>query len=130
MQGRLSGIHVLLVDDSPDVLDVMQQLLEMESTEVTAFSDPQRALNAAGEGRYDVILSDIGMPGMDGHELIKPLRALAHLRYTPAIAMTGYGASADQYKSRQSGFDRHLNKPVSYDDLIDAIEALSGTQPY
>ncbi|AIR91019.1 CheR family methyltransferase [Pseudomonas cremoricolorata] len=130
VQGRLSGIHVLLVDDSPDVLDVMQQLLEMENAEVTAFSDPRRALAAAGEGRYEVILSDIGMPGMDGHELIKALRSLAHLRYTPAIALTGYGASADQYKSKQSGFDRHLNKPVSYDDLIDAIEALSGTQPY
>ena len=70
------------------------------------------------------------MPVMDGHALIKALRALGHLRYTPAIALTGYGASADQYRSRQSGFDRHLSKPVGYDDLIEAIETLCGSEPY
>ncbi|MNW09617.1 Polar-differentiation response regulator DivK [compost metagenome] len=70
------------------------------------------------------------MPVMDGHTLIKALRGLAHLRHTPAIALTGYGASADQHKSRQAGFDRHLNKPVGYDDLVEAIEALNGSVPY
>ncbi len=70
------------------------------------------------------------MPGMDGHALIKALRSLEHLRSTPAIALTGYGASADQHKSRQSGFDRHLNKPVGYDELIEVIESLSGSVPY
>lgn len=129
-QGRLEGTRVLLVDDSVDVLEVMQALLEMESAEVMAYSDPLKALAAAADDRYDVILSDIGMPGMDGHALIKALRAHDHLRHTPALALTGYGASADQRKSRQSGFDRHLNKPVSYDDLVEAIEALSGSVPY
>lgn len=129
-EGRLSGVRVLLVDDSVEILEVMQQLLEMESAEVEAHSDPHAALEAAVDGRYDIILSDIGMPGMDGHALIKALRALEHLRYTPAIALTGYGASADQYKSRQSGFDRHLNKPVGYDELIEAIENLNGSLPY
>ena len=128
--GRLSGIHVLLVDDSPEVLDVMQQLLEMECARVSAFSDPQQALAAAQTGRYDIILSDIGMPVMDGHALIRALRALDHLKHVPAIALTGYGASADQHKSRQSGFDRHLNKPVGYDDLVEAIENLHGSVPY
>ncbi|MFJ4445524.1 response regulator [Pseudomonas sp. NPDC089422] len=129
-EGRLQGTSVLLVDDSPDVLEVMQELLEMESAEVAAFSDPLRALEVAANSHYDVIISDIGMPGMDGHALIRALRGHAHLRNTPAIALTGYGASADQYKSRQSGFDRHLNKPVGYDELVEAIEALSGSLPY
>ncbi|MDO7903784.1 CheR family methyltransferase [Pseudomonas sp. K1(2024)] len=129
-EGRLHGICVLLVDDSIEVLDVMQQLLEMESAVVHAYSDPRKALEAAGQDRYDIILSDIGMPGMDGHALIKALRSLEHLRSTPAIALTGYGASADQHKSRQSGFDRHLNKPVGYDELIEVIESLSGSVPY
>lgn len=128
--GRLSGIRVLLVDDSPDVLEVMQQLLEMECAEVSAFSDPRQALEAAAAASYDIILSDIGMPVMDGHALIKALRSLSHLQHTPAIALTGYGASADQHKSRQSGFDRHLNKPVGYDELVEAIEALYGSVPY
>ncbi len=128
-EGRLQGTTILLVDDSPEVLEVMQALLEMESAEVAAYSDPLKALEAAASGDYDVIISDIGMPGMDGHALIKALRGLAHLRHTPAIALTGYGASADQYKSRQSGFDRHLNKPVGYDELVETIEALSGSVP-
>ncbi|WP_411382659.1 CheR family methyltransferase [Pseudomonas sp. L7] len=128
--GRLDGIKVLLVDDSKEILEVMQQLLEMEGANVEAYSDPQAALEAAADGRYEIILSDIGMPVMDGHALIKALRGLEHLRYTPAIALTGYGASADQYRSRQSGFDRHLNKPVGYDDLVKAIETLCGSVPY
>nr|WP_279153125.1 CheR family methyltransferase [Pseudomonas mosselii] len=128
--GRLDGVKVLLVDDSVEILEVMQQLLEMEGAQVEAYSYPQAALEAAASGRYDIILSDIGMPVMDGHALIKALRALGHLRYTPAIALTGYGASADQYRSRQSGFDRHLSKPVGYDDLIEAIETLCGSEPY
>ncbi|WP_449433036.1 CheR family methyltransferase [Pseudomonas putida] len=129
-EGRLGGIRILLVDDSVEVLEVMQQLLELESAEVSAFSDPRKALEAAAAGEYDVILSDIGMPVMDGHALIKALRGHHHLRYTPAIALTGYGASADQHKSRQSGFDRHLNKPVGYDELVEAIETLHGSVPY
>lgn len=129
-EGRLNGIRVLLVDDSVEVLAVMQELLEMESATVHAFSKPREALDAAAGEEYDIILSDIGMPVMDGHALIKALRGHVHLRHTPAIALTGYGASADQHKSRQSGFDRHLNKPVGYDELVEAIEALSGSVPY
>ena len=102
----------------------------MESATVNAFSKPREALDAAAGEEYDIILSDIGMPVMDGHALIKALRGYAHLRHTPAIALTGYGASADQYKSRQSGFDRHLSKPVGYDELVEVIEALSGSVPY
>ncbi len=119
---------MLLVDDSVEVLAVMQELLEMESATVNAFSKPRGPWTPLQE--YDIILSDIGMPVMDGHALIKALRGYVHLRHTPAIALTGYGASADQYKSRQSGFDRHLNKPVGYDELVEAIEALSGSVPY
>ena len=129
-EGRLQGTTILLVDDSVEVLEVMQELLEMESAEVAAYNDPLKALEAAASGQYDVIISDIGMPVMDGHALIRALRGLAHLRHTPAIALTGYGAIADQYKSRQAGFDRHLNKPVGYDELVEAIEALIGTVPY
>ena len=130
IEGRLNGIRILLVDDSVEVLEVMRELLEMESANVSAFSQPREALNTAAGQEYDIIISDIGMPVMDGHALIKALRGHVHLRHTPAIALTGYGASADQHKSRQSGFDRHLNKPVGYDELVQAIEALSGTVPY
>jgi two-component system CheB/CheR fusion protein len=120
--GRLSGLHILLVDDSAEVLETMKTLLEMEEAKVSAFSDPAKALEAANGERYDVIISDIGMPVMDGHQLMQALRQSPETRHTPSIALTGYGAQADIQKTEQSGFNRHLSKPVAYDDLIAAIE--------
>ncbi|XUK68236.1 hypothetical protein ABMA08_17790 [Pseudomonas yamanorum] len=102
---RLGGLKVLLADDSQDVLLVLQMLLEMEGADVKAFSDPQLALEAANTGRYDLIVSDIGMPGKDGHELMKNLRKLDHLHTTPSIALTGYSAASDQKKTAESGFN-------------------------
>jgi two-component system CheB/CheR fusion protein len=122
--GRLAGLTVLLVDDSREVLETLKMLLEMEDAQVIDFSEPHRALEAARTGQFDVVVSDIGMPNMSGHDLMRALRELPHIRQIPVIALTGYGAESDIDKSRQSGFDRHLGKPVSYDVLIDTIEEL------
>jgi two-component system CheB/CheR fusion protein len=128
--GRLGGQKVLLVDDSRDVLEVLQMLMEMEDAHVEAFSNPLLALKAAKEGNYDVIISDIGMPVMDGHALIQAIRQIAHHTYTPAIALTGYATSSDQKKTRQSGFNYHVSKPVAHDDFIDIIDEACNTRPY
>lgn len=128
--GRLSGLTVLLVDDSPEVLDTLKLLLEMEDAQVLAFDLPQEALQSARDARFDVVISDLGMPVMNGHELMQALRKLPHVKHIPAIALTGYGASVDMQKSRQSGFDQHIGKPVSYDELIDTIEQLLRSQVY
>lgn len=72
--GRLKGLRVLLVDDSPEVVDVMRMLLEMEDALVSSYLDPRQALQEAAEKRFDVILTDIGMPEMDGHEFVSALR--------------------------------------------------------
>jgi two-component system CheB/CheR fusion protein len=128
--GRLFGQKVLLVDDSRDVMEVLQMLLEMEDAHVEAFSDPLLALKAAKEGNYDVIISDIGMPIMDGHALIQAIRQIVHHKYTPAIALTGYATSGDQKKTRQSGFNYHVSKPVAHDDFIDIIDEACKTRPY
>jgi two-component system CheB/CheR fusion protein len=128
--GRLIGQKVLLVDDSRDVMEVLQMLLEMEDAHVEAFSDPLLALKAAKEGNYDVIISDIGMPAMDGHALIQAIRQIAHHKYTPAIALTGYATSSDQKKTRQSGFNYHVSKPVAHDDFIDIIDEACKSRPY
>lgn len=122
LSGRLAQMKILLVDDSSEVLETMKLLLEMEEACVSAFSDPLQALEAAETSSYDMIISDIGMPGMDGHELMQALRQLPNSRQTPSIALTGYGAQADIQKTEASGFNRHLSKPVAYDDLITAIE--------
>jgi two-component system CheB/CheR fusion protein len=121
---RLAGIKVLLVDDSREVMEVLQLLLEMEGAQVEAFHDPLQALGNARNNSYDLIISDIGMPIMNGYELMQNLRQIAHLHHTPAIALTGYGASSDQKKSQHAGFDRHVSKPVAQDPLIDLIREL------
>lgn len=118
---RLHGFRILLVDDSTEIVDIMKQLLEMEEAVVTAFHDPLQVVEHAKATHYDVIISDIGMPGMDGHQLIGELRKINHLQKTPAIALSGYG---DKVSSTLSGFDQHLTKPVQYEVLIETIEGL------
>ena len=121
---RLHGVKVLLVDDTSEVLEVMHLLLEMEGAQVSAFYDPEIALETARDAQYDLIISDIGMPKMNGHELMQKLRTIGHLRQVPAIALTGYGAGSDQKKAAESGFTTHLSKPVAHDSLIVLIEKL------
>lgn len=129
-QGRLAGYKVLLVDDSRDVLEVLQMLLEMEDAHVEAFSDPLQALKVAKDSNYDVIISDIGMPVMDGHHFIRAIREIPRLKQTPALALSGYTNSEDQKKTKQSGFNYHVGKPVSHDDFIDLIEEACNARPY
>ncbi|MCX2898712.1 CheR family methyltransferase [Pseudomonas mandelii] len=120
--GRLVGQKVLLVDDSQDVLEILQMLLEMEDAFVEAFTDPLKALTVSKDSNYDVIISDIGMPIMDGHQFIQAIRQIPHLKYTPAIALSGYNTSADQKKTKSAGFNYHVGKPISHDEFIDVIE--------
>ncbi|WP_085690556.1 MULTISPECIES: CheR family methyltransferase [unclassified Pseudomonas] len=121
-QGRLSDRKILLLDDSEDVLEILKMLLEMEDADVDAFSDPLLALSAAENGNYCLIVSDIGMPVMDGHAFIRAVRQFAHLQDTPAIALSGYATSADQIKTRESGFNFHVGKPVSHDEFMNVID--------
>lgn len=125
--GKLHGLNVLLVDDSPEVLETLKLLLEMEDAQVMAFDQPVEALRAAEDHRFDLIISDLGMPVMNGHELISALRLLPLAKNVPAIALTGYGTQSDIQKSRAAGFDKHIGKPVSYDVLIETIETLRHT---
>jgi two-component system CheB/CheR fusion protein len=123
-EGMLEGIRVLLVDDAAEVLETLKILLEMELAEVQAFSSPEQALEAAQDGTYDLIISDIGMPGMNGHELMQALRRLPNCAKVPSIALTGYGAGQDVQKTLQSGFTCHLGKPVDMDGLLTTAQSL------
>lgn len=117
----LKGLRVLLVDDSGDTLDAFRTLLEMEGAKVRAELSAKAALAAAAETSFDLILSDIGMPGMSGYELIAELRKLSHTAATPAIALTGFGREKDVAEALQAGFDAHIGKPVSLASLVAAI---------
>jgi len=123
-QGQLAGVRILLVDDSPEVLEAMQLLLELEDAKVLAFDHPTKALSVAESSSVDVIISDIGLPGMDGHQFLAKLRKLDDYRAVPAIALTGYGAGeADNYHG-EGRFDVCVGKPVPLEELTSVITKL------
>ncbi|VEF10834.1 methylesterase, CheB family/methyltransferase, CheR family/sensor histidine kinase/response regulator [Pseudomonas fluorescens] len=120
-QGQLAGIRILLVDDSPEVLEALQLLLELEDAHVLALDHPSKALSVAQAHRFDVIISDIGLPSMNGHELLAALRKLPNYALLPAIALTGYGAAEGMRHQGVGRFDASLGKPVAMEDLTSLI---------
>ncbi|GAA4335015.1 hypothetical protein GCM10023144_27860 [Pigmentiphaga soli] len=119
--GALTGLKVLLVDDTPEVLGAFAELLELEGALVAAAGSAREALDAAALDRFDLLISDLSMPDMDGHHLLRALRADAHAAALPAIALSGFGADACGEAIR---FDRYLAKPVLFETLLQAIHGV------
>jgi len=109
--------RVLLVEDNLDAAEALGELLRMWGHPVELAHDGGAALQAAREVRPEVVLLDIGLPGMDGYEVARRLRATAGMEAVRLIALTGYGQEADRRLSRLAGFDHHLVKPVDLDHL-------------
>ena len=112
-----SRCRVLVVDDNVDAAQSMAKLLEMTSHEVRLAYDGPSALQAAIDYRPDVVLLDIGLPGLDGYEVAERIRQHATLKHTVLIALTGYGQDTDRQRSQEAGFDHHLVKPSDFDDI-------------
>ncbi len=119
--GGLTGIKILLVDDSPDILDTMCELLESEGADVTTADGGARGIELAEQTAFDVIVSDIGMPEIDGHKMMSAIRLQGANRQTPSVALTGYGTLRDVEKAKAAGFTLHLRKPIDLQALIDAV---------
>ena len=117
--------RVLLVDDSVDAASAMSLLLETLGHEVRVAHDGFAALDAAGEFAPEVVILDIGLPGMDGFQIARAMRERADTAGALLIALTGYGQASDRQRSHEAGFDHHFVKPVSFDD-IDRLIAQSG----
>lgn len=109
-------IDVLVVDDNQDAASSMSLLLQLLSHEVRTCNDGASALAAVAERRPQLVLLDLGMPGMDGFEVARRLRAEPGAPLVIA-ALTGWGQQADRDRTTEAGFDRHLVKPVSVDEL-------------
>lgn len=122
--GRLRGVRLLLVDDSPDVLEALGMLLEIEEADAQCFSNPLEAIEAARHSSFDIIVSDIGMSGMDGYALLAALRELPHLERTPSIALSGYGAQPEGHAASSLGFALFLQKPVPMERFVEALKGL------
>ena len=122
----LKGLRVLLVDDSLEAVEAFHALLELEGAVVQAESSAEQALAVANDHDFDLILSDIGMPQMDGYEFIAALRRLPRTAAVPAIAVTGFGRAQDAARALRAGFNAHLGKPVSLPDLVSTITRIKG----
>jgi two-component system CheB/CheR fusion protein len=123
---QLSGRRVLVVDDNIDAADSLSLMLQLLGAEVSVAYDGPSAINTAVREQPQLVLLDIGMPGMDGLETARLLRARSELPPDMRlIALTGWGQTEDQERSRSAGFDLHLVKPVEIDTLVGAIGRLN-----
>jgi PAS domain S-box-containing protein len=110
--------RILVVEDSPDGADTLALLLRVNGHEVRTAVDGPTALEAVGAFQPEVILLDIGLPGMSGYEVAARLRQLPGMASALLIALTGYGQQRDRDRSREAGFDQHLTKPVDHQALL------------
>jgi PAS domain S-box-containing protein len=115
------GADVLIVEDHSDTRATLERLLARRGHKVTVASTGNAALDAAAAARFDVVISDLGLPDMTGNELMIQLRDRHSL---PGIAVSGYGMEADVARARKAGFVYHLTKPIEIDRLIELIDKI------
>ena len=106
--------RVLIVDDNEDAANSLAMILELSGHKTASVYTAVDALQRAAAFRPDVVLLDIGLPGMDGYEVAQKMRELPGLRNIRLVAVTGYGRSDDRLRARDAGFDDHLTKPVEF----------------
>jgi len=123
-QAALPPCRILIVEDNADARDMLLALLSLEHHEVFTASDGPAGVDAAVRLRPEVALVDIGLPGLNGYEVARRIRATEAGRAMKLIALTGYGQREDTRQAREAGFDLHLVKPVEPRRLDDALRTL------
>jgi signal transduction histidine kinase len=113
--------HLLVVDDHHDTCIGMKMLLERRGYRITLAHTADQAIAKAQQEKFDLLISDIGLPDRSGYELMQELRAKSSLR---GIALSGFGMENDISKARAAGFSEHLTKPINFDRLDEAIRGL------
>ena len=120
----LKGIRILAVDDMIDLLEPFSALLRLEGATVDMATSGEQALAFLKKSSYDLIISDLGMPFMDGYELIREVRRHPEWHHIKAIALSGYGRQVDTVRALQSGFNAHLSKPATVAHICQSIAQL------
>ena len=126
--GALNAKFILVVDDSPETTEMLGKLLELEGAFVESARSGREALEIAKRKNFDLVISDISMPEMDGYELLQKLRALPDMADIPAVALTGYGRTNDVERALNEGFAEHLTKPLDMDQLLVIVRRLTDGQ--
>jgi PAS domain S-box-containing protein len=119
-RGVADEMRVLVVDDNIDAAETLSTFLEMTGMHTRMAHTGPAAVDAALDYRPDVVLLDIGLPGIDGYEVARRIRSRPEVSRVLLIALTGWGTEADQRRAREAGFDHHLTKPVD----VGALDAL------
>ena len=114
----LAGLPVLVVDDNRDAADSLSMLLEIKGCRVSVAYDGAEALAAAARQRPAAMVLDIAMPGMNGYDVARRMRADPQLASTLIIALTGFGHEEARRQVREAGIDHHLVKPVDIESLL------------
>jgi signal transduction histidine kinase/ActR/RegA family two-component response regulator len=125
----LRGLRLLLVEDDPDTREVVGTLLGQAGVEVLTVGSAEAALAAIGSSPLDVLISDVGMAGRDGYDLIREVRRMPPDRgRIPAIALSAFAREADRQDALAAGYDRHVAKPVEVERLLAAVADVMGVR--
>jgi two-component system CheB/CheR fusion protein len=122
----LKNRRILLIDDNRENLEVFGDLLMSQGAELVCSDNAEDALNHMEKGGFDLIVSDIAMPGMDGYQLLAELRKRPHAAKIPVMAVTGFGRIADVERALAAGFAAHLQKPIAFDAFVRAVNDICG----
>jgi CheY-like chemotaxis protein len=123
----LKGVRVLVIDDEEDARELLTLALTESGAEVITAATVQGALEILKQWKPNVMVSDIGMPGEDGYDLIRRVRALESEKdeTIPALALTGYASAEDAVRARVAGYQTHMAKPVPPTDFVIAVASLA-----
>jgi CheY-like chemotaxis protein len=119
-------LRILLADDNVDAVELMREILELDGHQVAVAGNGLAAIETAESFLPDLAFLDIGMPGLNGYEVARRLRAMPALGAARLVAVTGWGTQEDRARSEAAGFDGHLTKPVELDALMTFISACGG----
>jgi CheY-like chemotaxis protein len=119
---QIGQCRVLVVDDYADSADTLSMMLRLKGNEVQTCYNGMDGVTAGETFQPNVIILDIGMPGLNGYDTCKLIRQQSWGKSVTIYALTGYGQADDRLKSREAGFDAHLLKPVDLEELIDLLQ--------
>ncbi len=122
--GALDQMRILVVDDSADTVEMLRRLFEMDGATVSTAGGGAEALEIIREKDFEVILSDISMPEMDGFEFLRRLREIPVKRDVPVLALTGFGRAEDVERAKAEGFFTHVTKPIDVNKLVGLLRTL------
>ena len=123
-----ASLRLMVVDDNVDAAESLAALLQIEGHESRIAHDGDSALRVAAEFKPRVVFLDIGMPGKNGYQVARELRALPGMQGAVLVALTGWGAQEDRARSRSAGFDHHLTKPASLASVEALLAAIAGSE--